>query len=99
MDDRMKPRVLLATTNEGKLNEFRGLLPAEIEVGSLSSFHIDLPPETGETFEENARIKAEAASEATGMLALADDSGLEIDALDGAPGILSARYSGEPVDA
>jgi XTP/dITP diphosphohydrolase len=98
MDDRIESRVLLATLNEGKFDEFRRLVPSEIEVFSLSSFQVDLPPETGVTFEENARIKAEAASAATGLLALADDSGLEIDALNGAPGILSARFSGEPVD-
>jgi XTP/dITP diphosphohydrolase len=98
MDDRMKTRVLLATSNEGKLDEFRRLLPSEIEVVSLSNFPVELPPETGTTFEENARIKAEAASAATGMLALADDSGLEIDALAGDPGVFSARFSGEPVD-
>jgi XTP/dITP diphosphohydrolase len=98
MDDRHQARVLLATSNEGKLEEFRRLLPAEIEVVSLAFFQFDLPPETGATFEENARIKAEAASIATGLLSLADDSGLEVDALDGAPGIYSARYSGEPVD-
>jgi XTP/dITP diphosphohydrolase len=98
MDDWMKPRLLLATSNEGKLDEFRRLLPSEIEVLSLSSFQVDLPPETGATFEENARIKAEAASADTGLLALADDSGLEIDALFGEPGVFSARFSGEPVD-
>jgi XTP/dITP diphosphohydrolase len=98
MDDRIESRVLLATTNEGKLEEFRRLVPSEIEVVSLSSFQVELPPETGTTFEENARIKAEAASAATGLFALADDSGLEIDALSGAPGIHSARFSGEPVD-
>jgi XTP/dITP diphosphohydrolase len=98
MDDRLKARVLLATTNEGKLDEFRKLLPPEIDVVSLSSFRVDLPPETGTTFEENARIKAEAGSAASGLLALADDSGLEIDALGGKPGVYSARFSGEPVD-
>jgi XTP/dITP diphosphohydrolase len=98
MDDRIESRVLLATLNEGKLDEFRRLVPSEIEVVSLYSFQVDLPPETGVTFEENARIKAEAASVATGLLALADDSGLEIDALNGEPGIRSARFSGEPVD-
>src|SRR5215216_4205689 len=98
MDDRLASRVLLATSNEGKLDEFRRLVPSEIEVVSLSSFQVDLPPETGATFEENARIKAETASAATGLLALADDSGLEIDTLNAAPGILSARFSGEPVD-
>jgi XTP/dITP diphosphohydrolase len=98
MDDRIQPRVLLATSNEGKLVEFRRLVPSEIEVISLSSFQVELPPESGATFEENARIKAEAASARTGLLALADDSGLEIDALNGAPGVYSARYSGEPVD-
>ena len=98
MDDRIESRILLATSNEGKLDEFRRLVPSEIEVVSLSAFHVDLPPETGATFEENARIKAEAASAGTGLLALADDSGLEIDALHGAPGVFSARFSGEPVN-
>jgi XTP/dITP diphosphohydrolase len=98
MDDRIESRILLATSNEGKLDEFRRLVPSEIEVVSLSAFHVDLPPETGATFEENARIKAEAASAGTGLLALADDSGLEIDALYGAPGVFSARFSGELVN-
>jgi XTP/dITP diphosphohydrolase len=68
-------------------------------VVSLLSLPIDLPPEDGESFEEIARAKAEVASFKSGMLALADDSGLEVDVLGGNPGIHSARYSGEPVDA
>jgi XTP/dITP diphosphohydrolase len=89
--------MLLATSNKGKLDEFRRMVPSEIDVVSLSSVSLELPPETGATFEENARIKAEAASSGTGLIALADDSGLEIDALDGAPGVYSARFSGRAV--
>jgi XTP/dITP diphosphohydrolase len=98
MDDRRRARVLLATENQGKVDEFRRLLPSTIEVVSLVTLHIELPPENGSTFEEIARQKAEVASSKSGMLALADDSGLEVDALGGSPGIFSARYSGEPVD-
>jgi XTP/dITP diphosphohydrolase len=98
MDDRMRTSVLLATENQGKVDEFRRLLPSNIEVVSLVTLQIELPSEIGSTFEEIARLKAEVASSRSGMLALADDSGLEVDALGGSPGILSARYSGEPVD-
>jgi len=99
MDDRVNAGVLLATSNPGKVDEFRRLLPSTVEVISLLSHPIELPPEDGDSFEEIARVKAEVASASSGMLALADDSGLEVDALGGAPGIHSARYSGEPVDA
>jgi XTP/dITP diphosphohydrolase len=98
MDERFKTRMFLATSNEGKLNEFRRLVPSEIEVVSLAALNLELPQETGATFEENARIKAEAASRASGLITLADDSGLEVDALGGNPGVFSARYSGEPID-
>jgi XTP/dITP diphosphohydrolase len=99
MDDRVKAGVLLATSNPGKVDEFRSMLPSNVEVISLLTVPIELPPEDGDSFEEIARVKAEVASAASGLLALADDSGLEVDALGGAPGIHSARYSGEPVDA
>src|SRR4051812_42290459 len=99
MDDRVNAGVLLATSNPGKVDEFRRLLPSNVEVTSLLSLPIDLPPEEGESFAEIARAKAEFASSRSGMLALADDSGLEVDALGGDPGVHSARYSGEPVDA
>jgi XTP/dITP diphosphohydrolase len=90
----MKPRLLFATTNAGKLRELRGLVGDAVEVLSLQ----DLPPvpepvEDGATFEENAEKKARAYAEATGLPALADDSGLCVDALGGRPGVHSARYA------
>ncbi|NRD50463.1 RdgB/HAM1 family non-canonical purine NTP pyrophosphatase [Corallococcus exiguus] len=90
----MKPRLLFATGNAGKLRELRALVGDSVEVVSLK----DLPPvpepvEDGATFEENAVKKAREYSEATGLPALADDSGLCVDALDGQPGVLSARYA------
>ncbi len=86
-------RLVLATRNEHKLREFRVLLDPH-EVAPLPD-DVELPPETGETFEDNARVKAEAAAHATGMPAVADDSGIEAAALDGRPGVRSARYAGD----
>ncbi len=89
-------KILVATNNDGKLNEIRGILgPLGIEVVAPSDVG-GLPdiPETGKTFEENARLKAMAAAGMKQMPALADDSGLEVFALDGEPGIRSARYAG-----
>jgi XTP/dITP diphosphohydrolase len=86
-------RLVLATRNEHKLREFRVLLEPH-EVIPLPD-DVTLPPETGETFEENARVKAEAARDATGMAAVADDSGIEAAALGGRPGVRSARFAGE----
>jgi XTP/dITP diphosphohydrolase len=88
-------RLVVATTNKGKIAEFQAMLPAEIELRSLADEGISLPEETGSTFAENAAIKARAAAEQSGLIALADDSGLEVAALDGQPGIRSARYAGE----
>lgn len=87
--------LVAATGNLGKLREFRRLLPKE-EIISMqeAGFSEDIE-ETGTTFEENALIKARAVMEKTGMAAFADDSGLTVDALCGAPGIFSARYAGE----
>ncbi|MHB8073207.1 XTP/dITP diphosphatase [Desulfosporosinus fructosivorans] len=93
-------KIILATQNQGKVRELRELLvDEEIEVLSL----LDIPDwedveENGVTFAENAAIKAREAVRRTGLIALADDSGLEVDALDGAPGVYSARYAGEPKD-
>jgi len=84
-------RLVLATRNEHKLREFRVLLDPH-ELIPLPD-DVELPPETGETFEDNARVKAEAAASATGMQAVADDSGIEAAALDGRPGVRSARYA------
>lgn len=88
-------RVVLATGNPGKLQELRALLqPLAIEVVPLSQFTREAVPETGLTFVENAIIKARHAAQLAQMPAIADDSGLEVDALHGAPGIYSARYAG-----
>jgi XTP/dITP diphosphohydrolase len=86
-------RLVLATRNEHKLREFRVLLDPH-ELVPLPD-DVELPPETGETFEDNARVKAEAAASATGMHAIADDSGIEAAALEGRPGVRSARYAGD----
>jgi len=85
--------VVLATRNAHKLREFQRLLPGTL-LEPLPD-QVELPPETGETFEENALIKARAAAEATGAPAIADDSGIEAEALRGRPGVRSARYAGE----
>jgi len=89
--------VVLATRNKGKIAELRALLAGlGPQVVGLAEFpDIGEIPETGTTFLENARIKARAVCQATGLVSLADDSGLCVDALDGAPGVYSARYSGE----
>jgi XTP/dITP diphosphohydrolase len=86
-------RLLLATRNEHKRREFGRLLP-DHEV-ALLPVHVELPPEDGQTFAENALGKARAAAAATGEVAIADDSGIAAAALDGAPGVRSARYAGE----
>jgi XTP/dITP diphosphohydrolase len=90
-------RLLVATTNRGKLREIRDLLEGlPIELAALDAWpRLDPPVENGTTFEENARLKAVYYASATGVLTVAEDSGLEIDALDGAPGVLSARFGGE----
>ena len=89
----MAARLVLATRNAHKLREFRRLLPGAALEPLPDA--VELPPETGATFAENALIKARAAAEATGAPAIADDSGIEADALDGRPGVRSARYAGE----
>ena len=90
-----KPRLVLASQNGGKLRELRALFGAEYDVASMGEMGLDMEiEETGSTFEENARIKAEALCARTGCAALADDSGLEVDCLGGAPGVYSARYAG-----
>jgi XTP/dITP diphosphohydrolase len=88
-------RVVIATHNSGKLAEMRELLaPFQIEAISAREMGLDEPEETGTSFSENARIKACAAALASGLPAFADDSGLVVEALDGAPGIHSARWAG-----
>ena len=94
-------QLVLATRNAGKKHEFEDLLRgAGIQLRTLDEFpEADDPDETGATFEENALIKARAAAETTGLWALADDSGLCVDALEGRPGIHSARYAKGADDA
>lgn len=88
--------VVLATGNKGKVKELSSLLAEhEINVVPQSDFNVPDVPETGTTFVENAIIKARHAAKITGLPAIADDSGLEVDALNGAPGVYSARYAGE----
>lgn len=89
-------RLLVATTNPGKLREIRGILAdAPVELRSLDEFPgIEAPEETGATFAENARLKAIYYSQMSGLAAVADDSGIEIDALEGGPGVQSARWHG-----
>lgn len=88
--------LLLATTNRHKLKEYRAIFSdLPFTLLSLYDVHLDIHvEETGATFAENAALKARAYAQASGLLALADDSGLEIDALDGAPGVYSARFAG-----
>ncbi len=89
------PQLLLCTGNPGKLTELRAMLPHHLELLGLRD--VGLPtdlPETGNTFAANALEKARFAHERTGLPCIADDSGLEVDALGGAPGVFSARYAG-----
>ena len=86
-------RIVVATNNPGKLNELRALLGGGVELLTLSDVGLSVPEETGTTFEENALLKARAARQ-HGDAAIADDSGLEVEALNGEPGVYSARYSG-----
>ena len=89
-------KVVLATSNPGKLAELGALFePTGLQVLSQEAFGVEPPEENGLTFVENALIKARAASAATGLPAIADDSGIVVDALGGAPGVRSARYAGE----
>jgi XTP/dITP diphosphohydrolase len=96
---RITGQIVIATHNPGKLAEMRELLaPYGIEAVSAGELGLDEPDETGKTFQANARIKAVAAAQAAKLAALADDSGLVVDALDGAPGIYSARWAGPSKD-
>lgn len=93
----MKKKLIFATGNEGKMREIRQILGnMDYEILSMKEAGVDVEiVEDGETFEDNAIIKAKTVMEATGCLTLADDSGLEIDYLNKEPGVLSARYMGE----
>lgn len=90
-------QLLVATHNQGKMNEIAALLaPFNVSVTSAKDMGLPEPIEDGTTFAQNARIKAHAAAQATGMVALSDDSGIEIDALDGAPGVYTADWAETP---
>ena len=95
----LRPRLLLASANRGKLRELRAILEGlPVELVGLDDAGAGVPPEveeTGDTFLENALLKARAYAEWSGLAAVADDSGLEVDALGGAPGVRSARYAGQ----
>ena len=91
-------KLLIGTNNKGKLREIKSLLPKNIEIHSTSEFNLKSPVENGETFKENSLIKSKYFSKKTGLLCLADDSGLEIDLLDKKPGIYSARWGGSHGD-
>ena len=95
----IKGRLVIATHNPGKLAEMRELLaPHGVEAVSAGDLGLAEPEETGGSFAANARIKASAAAKAAALPAFADDSGIVVDALDGAPGIYSARWAGENKD-
>lgn len=96
-----RPRMLIATTNPGKLREITAILEGlSVTLLTLDDVpRLSEPEETGATFAENARLKARYYSAATGLPSVADDSGLEIDALDGAPGVHSARWHGSDYPA
>jgi len=90
-------KIVVASHNAGKLREFADLLgPFGLEAKSAKEFGLPEPDETGTTFEENAYIKACAAAKATGLPAMSDDSGLCVDALDGAPGVYTANWAEKP---
>ncbi|MDA0369108.1 MAG: RdgB/HAM1 family non-canonical purine NTP pyrophosphatase [Proteobacteria bacterium] len=94
-----EPRLVLASHNDGKLREIRELLaPLGRDVVSAQELDLPEPDETGKTFVANAVLKARAAVAGSGLPALADDSGIEVAALNGAPGIYTARWAGEPRD-
>ncbi len=89
-------KIVLASGNSGKLREIQAVLDQQrFQLIKQSEFNVPDVPETGTTFVENAIIKARHAAQLTGLPALADDSGIEVDALQGAPGVYSARYAGE----
>ncbi len=92
-------KLVIATHNAGKLNEIKGMIePFQIEAVAAGALDLDEPEETEKTFAGNAALKARAAARASGLPALADDSGLAVTALGGAPGVYSARWAGEKKD-
>ena len=91
-------KLLIGTNNRGKLREIKNLLPKSIKIYSTSAFNLRSPAENGKTFKENSLIKSKYFSKKTGLICLADDSGLEIDFLNKKPGIYSARWGGRRGD-
>ena len=91
-------KLLIGTNNRGKLREIKSLLPKNIKIHSTSEFHLKSPKENGKTFKANSLIKSKYFSKKTGLICLADDSGLEIDFLNKNPGIYSARWGGKNSD-
>ncbi|HEY1047963.1 MAG TPA: RdgB/HAM1 family non-canonical purine NTP pyrophosphatase [Bacteroidia bacterium] len=92
-------KIVFASTNAHKLNEIKAMLPNDLELLSPKDVGFDSEvEETGKTFEDNAELKAEAIFNACGVVTFADDSGLEVKALKGQPGVKSARFAGEPVN-
>ncbi len=97
----IKMQIVIATENLHKLNELQAILPSSFPDGSsiiytgMQSFSLTLPPETGTSLQENAQLKAVYVARQTGLPAISDDTGLEVDFLNGAPGIYTARYAGE----
>ncbi len=98
-------KILIATENPHKLKELLGILPTKTKRGTLLEYvsladfkDLHLPPETGSSLEENAALKAIYAAKRTGLVTISDDTGLEVDALNGAPGVHTARYAGEQAD-
>ena len=94
MQNKKIKRLLIGTNNKGKLDEIRGLLPDYVKTLSTSKFKLKSPRENGKTFRQNSLIKSKYFSKKTNLICLADDSGLEIDILNGKPGIFSARWGG-----
>ena len=95
MPKRKINKLLIGTNNKGKLREIKSLLPKSIKIYSTSGFNLSSPVENGKTFKENSLIKSKYFSKKTGLICLADDSGLEIDFLGKNPGIYSARWGGK----
>jgi len=88
-------KLLIGSNNQGKIKEIRDLLPNYIQILAPSDYNLRSPKENGKTFEQNSLIKAKFFSKQTKMICLADDSGLEVDLLNGEPGIYSARWAGK----
>ena len=91
-------KLIIGTNNKGKLREIKNLLPKNIKIYSTIGLNLNSPVENGKTFKENSLIKSKYFSKKTGLICLADDSGLEIDILDKRPGIYSARWGGKNSD-